>query len=131
MITDYELMKKNNKALQKDSDALVLSRQQNTDFTVKLAKANEREENLTADFKDMNKTFKKINDEHKDLVQSHDTLKDEHLDLQMHHEKLKVDLKEMTHKYGTADKANKEMSESNSKYRNMFTEHEQKMADDR
>jgi hypothetical protein len=97
MITDYEAMKKTNKALQKESDALVVSRQQNTDFAVKLAKATEKEENLTADFKDMKKTFTKINNEHKDLVSSHDTLKDKHLDLQMHFDKLKVELKEMTH----------------------------------
>jgi hypothetical protein len=49
----------------------------------------------------------------------------------MHFDKLKVDCKEMTHKYEISSSENKEVNASNTKYRNMFTEHEQKMADDR
>ena len=49
----------------------------------------------------------------------------------MHFDKLEVECKEMKHKYTMSSEQNTELNSSNIKYRNMFTEHEQKMADDR
>ena len=42
----------------------------------------------------------------------------------MHFDKSQVDLKELNHKLAIASGSNKDLTESNTKFRNMFTEHE-------
>lgn len=126
---DNDEMTKKMKILQKDSEALVLQRNQVNKLTTDLITIKESQENLETGYKEASRRLKAADGDVFSLTAARDEYKERSEELEIQLQKCRIDLKEYTHKEHLASDINSELQVSNSKFRALWAEHEEKATD--